>query len=449
MSDTSSISSEEYSCLTKRLLDFDDMSEDDMLNPYGMTRKLVTLVPVICATTMIDIKRPHGGSVPGRRVIHRDRIPRHRIIIHDYFKGEKSRYTADHFRRRFRMDINLFLRILYDIRQYDDYFTRKVNAAKNGRSKSFKKMVAAVKMLAYGCAADNLDEYVRIGESTAIECLKRFCDAIIGIYEEKYLRKPTETDIAMLLKEGENRGFPGMIGSLDCMHWHWANFPTAWHGTHTNGFKRVPTLILEAVASQSLWIWHAFFGMSGSNNDINVLDRSPLFDDIINGVSPACRFTIRGNQYNMGYYLSDGIYPNYATLIQTISNPNNEREHLYTKRQEAVRKDMEHAFGVMQSRWHIVKGPARMWKEKDLGKIMKTCIILHNMIIEDEQLRGIDPELWEPLPDDKVPSVNLEHDYPFLVSRMLYRMKRVRSTTAHNMLKTDLINHLCDKYEDE
>ncbi|XP_026451174.1 uncharacterized protein LOC113351400 [Papaver somniferum] len=193
-------------------------------------------------------------------------------------------------------------------------------------------MVAAVKMLAYGCVADNLDEYVQIGESTAIECLKRFCDAIIGIYEEKYLRKPTETDIAMLLKEGEDRGFPGMIGSLDCMHWHWENCPTAWHGTHTNGFKRVPTLILEAVESQSLWTWHAFFGMSGSNNDINVLDRSPLFDDIINRVAPAC--VSRFKEIN--------------TIWDIISL------------MEAVRKDVEHAFGVLQSRWHIVKGPARM-----------------------------------------------------------------------------------------
>jgi hypothetical protein len=32
--------------------------------------------------------------------------------------------------------------------------------------------------------------------------------------------------------------------------------------------------MLEAVASLDLWIWHAFFGVAGSNNDINVLDQS-------------------------------------------------------------------------------------------------------------------------------------------------------------------------------
>lgn len=45
---------------------------------------------------------------------------------------------------------------------------------------------------------------------------------------------------------------------------------------------------------------------------------------------------------------------------------------------------MERAFGVLQSRFAIVKGPARFWNEKDLANIMKACIILHNKIVEHE-----------------------------------------------------------------
>ncbi|GKD39442.1 ALP1-like protein [Tanacetum coccineum] len=50
--------------------------------------------------------------------------------------------------------------------------------------------------------------------------------------------------------------------------------------------KKYPTIMLEAVASQDLWIWHAFFGMAGANNNINVLDNSPLFDDLLNDTAP-------------------------------------------------------------------------------------------------------------------------------------------------------------------
>lgn len=415
-----------------------------------MTKNLVQIVsvhvPIIVSSMLVNKKRPHGGTTGKRRYIKRDREERHEMIVNDYFKGDNSKYTAEQFRRRFRMDVNLFNRILHEISIFDDYFTQKYDATGKPGLSPLQKMIAALRMLAYGCSADLLDEYVQIGESTAIECLKNFCDAIIGVLEERYLRKPNNEDTAKLLKEGEKRGFPGMLGSLDCMHWQWKNCPTAWHGTHTNGFKRVPTLILEAVASQDLWIWHTFFGMAGSSNDINVLNRSPLFDDLVNGVAPPCNFEVQGHHYNMGYYLSDGIYPSYATLIQTISEPSTNKERLFAERQEAVRKDVERAFGVLQSRWHIVKGLARMWNAKDLGKIMKTCIILHNMIIESERSQDIDPENWVPHADEAAYNVHVEHDYTFLVSQMIDKLKQVQNVGLHNDLKIDLINHLWDLY---
>ena len=153
---------------------------------------------------------------------------------------------------------------------------------------SIQKVTAAIRQLAYGMAADSVDEYVRIGESTALECLKRFCSAICEIFETEYLREPNETDVKRLLEMNEARGWPGMLGSLDCMHWEWKNCPTAWSGQY-QGKERTPTVVLEAVASYDLWFWHAFFGTPGACNDINVLDRSPLFDNIIEGRALAAR----------------------------------------------------------------------------------------------------------------------------------------------------------------
>ncbi|KAM7510997.1 hypothetical protein LguiB_009872 [Lonicera macranthoides] len=323
------------------------------------------------------------------------------------------------------MDENLFNRILKAICDHDVYFTQKVDATGRPGLSPLQKMIAPLRMLSYGVPADFIDEYIQIGQSISIESLIHFCDGVIDIFEERYLRKPNSDDIAKLLEENKARGFPGMLGSLDCMHWHWSNCPKAWHGMYTNGFKKVPTLILEAVASKDLWIWHAFFGMAVTNNDINVLDKSPLFDDIVNGVAPQCNFEVRGHHYNMGYYLSDGIYPPYATLIQTISEPLNSRKRLFAKRQESVRKDVKRAFRVLQKRWHIVKGLARMWKANDLGKIMKTCIILHNMIIESEHHQGFDSENWEPIENQNYHNVNLQRDQQFLVDVMISRLKQV------------------------
>ncbi|XP_028095837.1 uncharacterized protein LOC114295730 [Camellia sinensis] len=167
----------------------------------------------------------------------------------------------------------------------------------------------AMRILSYGMAADAVDDYIRIGESIAIQSLQQFCNSVIEIFEPEYLRSPTPTDIARLLAIGEVWGFSGMLGSLDCMHWEWKNCPKAWQGQYV-GHKKKSTIILEAVASYDLWIWYAFFGMPGSHNDLNVLDRSPLFSDLAYGKAPLVLYTINGHSYNMSYYLADGIYLN-------------------------------------------------------------------------------------------------------------------------------------------
>ena len=58
------------------------------------------------------------------------------------------------------MDVELFKRILKVIRNYDDYFTQKIDAVGKDGLSPLQKMIAAVRMLAYGCPVDILDEYV-------------------------------------------------------------------------------------------------------------------------------------------------------------------------------------------------------------------------------------------------------------------------------------------------
>uniref|UniRef100_A0A453I6K4 DDE Tnp4 domain-containing protein n=1 Tax=Aegilops tauschii subsp. strangulata TaxID=200361 RepID=A0A453I6K4_AEGTS len=116
------------------------------------------------------------------------------------------------------------------------------------------------------------------------------------------------------------------------------------------GHTREATIILEVVASRDLWIWHDFFRMPGSHNDINVLQRSPVFRRLCNGESPSCNYTVN----NMVYYLADGIYPQWATFVKTISEPRGNKQSHFAKMQEAARKDVERAFGVLQACWGIV-----------------------------------------------------------------------------------------------
>ncbi|KAK2639895.1 hypothetical protein Ddye_027690 [Dipteronia dyeriana] len=108
-------------------------------------------------------------------------------------------------------------------------------------------------MSAYGCPADATDEYIKLGESTTIESLKRFYRAVMDEFAGKYLRSPNDTDVARLLCIGKDPGFLGMLGSLDCMHWKWKKFPTAWAGQYA-GCSGSPTIIIDVVVDCDLWI---------------------------------------------------------------------------------------------------------------------------------------------------------------------------------------------------
>ncbi|KAK3198595.1 hypothetical protein Dsin_022010 [Dipteronia sinensis] len=178
------------------------------------------------------------------------------------------------------MGRSLFLRIVEKVEARDNYFVQRRDSVGRLGLSALQKITAVFRMLAYGCLTDASNEYIKIRESTTIESLKRFCRSVVEEFAGQYA---------------------GRSGS--------------------------PTIILEAVADYDLWIWYAYFGLPGTNNDINVLEASHLFANLAQGIAPPAHYVIQGKEYNMGYYLADGIYPKWSTLVQTIHDPRGRKKN--------------------------------------------------------------------------------------------------------------------------
>nr|XP_043615745.1 uncharacterized protein LOC122587638 [Erigeron canadensis] len=169
----------------------------------------------------------------------------------------------------------------------------------------FQKFTSAIHQLAYSYKVDALDEYLQMAD-TGYQCLDAFCKCVIHLYQREYLRRPTEADIERLTAKHEQvHGFPGMLGSIDCIHWGWRNCPVAWQGQYTRGDKGHPTIMFEAVASYDL--------------------------------APKVEFSMNDHQFGKRYYLADGIYPKWATLVKSFKCPMDPKTTKFKRYQEAAR----------------------------------------------------------------------------------------------------------------
>ena len=178
-------------------------------------------------------------------------------------------------------------------------------------------------------------------------------------------------------------GLDGMFGSLDVMKIRWELCPSGWKGQF-QGRDGEATMGLEALIDYNLWFWHDAFGFPGTLNDINIWDRSSLFESFQDGTFSKndFEFSLGGEIFNQLYCLVDGIYPPLSRFLQTISVPMTKIDRFFASGQEAFRKDVKRGFGVIQKKFHYMCRPVKMHHRDDIFYVVRACIAMHNMMVE-------------------------------------------------------------------
>ncbi|XP_026396061.1 uncharacterized protein LOC113290694 [Papaver somniferum] len=261
-----------------RLNQIDDESDEDK----ELTNNLMQLY----SSGQIP-RYPEPREVFTRRYTYRVRDEWHEKLMHDYFLPDYA-FSDKNFQDRFRMPRHLVLKIIGELFHVEPQFNYQYDALNIRGHSPEQKVTSALRILGYGRPPDSNDEYLRI-------------------------------DVREISKQNQERGFPGMLGSLDCMHW--------------------------------------------------------------------VNFSINGNHYTHGYYLADEIYPKWSTLVQCYHQPpagEMGRSYSYfNSKQMNLRKDVERAFGILKRKFAIVCGPYRGLSAREMHKTMLTCIIMHNMVIQE------------------------------------------------------------------
>jgi hypothetical protein len=112
----------------------------------------------------------------------------------------------------------LFLRIMHKLSETSLYFTERHDATNRMSLTLLQKYISVVRQLAYDMATDMIDEYLKLGKTTALECLEYYCAGIIECFGAEFLHRSTIANTQCLLAKAEEREFLSMLGSIDCMY---------------------------------------------------------------------------------------------------------------------------------------------------------------------------------------------------------------------------------------
>eukprot|EP00170_Pyropia_yezoensis_P003756 contig_15772_g3767 len=231
------------------------------------------------------------------------------------------------------LDLDVFVR-LYRALCERPWWKQSINATGRLQSHPPQKLVGAFRVLAYEEATDRADEYCRVSASTIELAVKRLLTFLVDEYGPIFLHPLNDAELAIMLQRNAARGMPGCIGSLDSSQWDWKNCPKGQAGLYQNRKGR-RAVVLGTACDEDLYIWHLFVGCSGSMDDLNVMQQSPLFHAVTAGHWPARNELLSdsGKTRTLLYYMVDGMYPSYDFFISSYSNANTEKRETLNRLQ--------------------------------------------------------------------------------------------------------------------
>ena len=169
--------------------------EDEIERPYGPLRKRRVLCPNLWLSPWGLLISSEEIKIPGS---YQDRL----------------------FRKRFRLPYALFVEFVKEAKQFNIF--EEIRCGKI--AVEFKVMIG-LRILGRDSCADDIAEYLNIGESTVGPIFKKFVDGCVKYLYHKHVYVPVGAELDQVRLVYEKLGLPGCIGSMDCTHILWHRCP--------------------------------------------------------------------------------------------------------------------------------------------------------------------------------------------------------------------------------
>ncbi|GKF55082.1 ALP1-like protein isoform X1, partial [Tanacetum coccineum] len=158
----------------------------------------------------------------------------------------------------------------------------------------------------------------------------------------------------------------------------------------------------------------------------------PLFDDLLDDLAPVVPYVVNEVQYRNGYYLADEIYPEWTSFVKSFTVATDPKVGMKFVAVLSRALDVERAFGVLQG-----------YEVNTLLRIMYAGIIMHNMILEDQNMSVVD---WKHVYSN--PARSLQTVWIDRCQTQRHKAKELRDKNMHISLQQNLMNHIWREVEE-
>jgi Plant transposon protein len=137
----------------------------------------------------------------------------------------------------------------------------------------------------------------------------------------------------------------------------------------------------------------------------------------------------------------------FAFVSPSFTNPRNLKRKLFAKTQESARKAVERVFGILFKRFAILYQPSRLWSLSDMGQVVETCCILHNLIVtyRKDQYKGsaaFSLDVSETILPTDIERLVVGHEEGSVWRYWRSNVDRVESKEDQERLRDALIEHI-------
>lgn len=299
-----------------------------------------------------------------------------RIKIQSYIENVVALYDEQMFKMHFRMS----RKTAYDLIARFDSSSFKPSYVSGRKNISGDKTTLLVLWyLANKNSFREVSDRFDVSLDGAHKCLKRFLEFLMSL-KNNIIVWPDSNKKAEISKEFSYSGIHGAIGVIDGSHIE-IKKPVTEGDCYINR-KGYASLLLQGIVDHKKKFIDVFCGEPGSIHDARLLRKSTIYASILSDPS------IMGNYFLLG----DSAYPNTDWLITPFKDNGflSEEQKVFNIKFSSKRIVVEHAFGLLKSRFRRI----RCLENFDLqlcSKIIMGACVLHNICLnENDYLENIE-----------------------------------------------------------